>query len=206
MRFTAFAAVLCLIITAALAAERRSERALKEGLRLQASGQFTPAEQSFTEAIGQDPDEPTAYLHRAGIRLITGRAQEALGDATAAVRLLSKSGEPFELRARILIKLGQPVEAIKDYDRAIELGLDTASAFNGRAAAEMSVGRTKDAIRDYSQGIKLRLDDPEPIKRRGDAYLKVERYRDAIDDYDQALNLKPNAESYQNRGFAYGQL
>src|SRR5271170_1807070 len=133
MRFTVFAGLVFLLTVSVLAADRRTERALKEGLRLEAAGQFATAEQAFTDVIAQDPSEAAAYLHRGRVRLITGRAKEALEDADAAVRLLSNTGEPFELRARVLIGLGRATEGIKDYDRAIELGLDSASVYNSRA-------------------------------------------------------------------------
>src|SRR5208282_1749548 len=107
MRFTVFAGLVFLLTVSAFAADRRTERALKEGLRLEAAGQFASAEQSFTEVIAQDPSEGTAYLHRGRVRLLTGRAKEALEDSDAAIRLLSNSGEPFELRARVLIGLGR---------------------------------------------------------------------------------------------------
>src|SRR5580692_7948848 len=102
-------------ISMATGADSRSERALKEGLRLEAANQFVPAEQAFTEAIGQDASEAAAYVHRARVRFLTGRSEDALEDANAAVRLLSRSAEPFELRAQILARLDRLEDAVKDY-------------------------------------------------------------------------------------------
>src|SRR5271157_58858 len=142
MRFTVFAGLVFLLTVSAFAADRRTERALKEGLRLEAAGQFASAEQTFTEVIAQDPSEGTAYLHRGRIRLLTSRAKEAMEgikDYDRAIELGLDSATVYNSRAAAEMSLGRPKDAIRDYSHGIKLRLDDPEPIKRRGNAYLKL-------------------------------------------------------------------
>ncbi|HYG89648.1 MAG TPA: tetratricopeptide repeat protein [Azospirillum sp.] len=88
----------------------------------QQRGNAVMAGRLFDRALAVRPDYPEALANRAILRLLDSRADDALADATAAVRLNPALGAAHGLRARLLFARGDHAGAVEAARHALALG------------------------------------------------------------------------------------
>src|SRR3984893_319829 len=131
MRNCCLLPVLCFACAAVLpAANPKAQKAFREGLRFEAASQWKEAEQAYSDAIQNDPEDPLSYQHRAKVRYALADYRHALEDADRVVRFEPGSAEAYQLRGDAYRKLPDLSKAVADYSRAIELKLDSAAIYN----------------------------------------------------------------------------
>lgn len=125
---------------------------------------------AFTEALARyrlakDPADVSAHLSLGAILLSRLRAQEALPELRAAVRLDPRRPEAFDMTGAALQNLGRLIEAIAAYRQALAIAPDYASARYNLARALARMGDRAGALREME---KVRAAFPS------DARLQVE--------------------------------
>lgn len=118
-------------------------------------GDFTQAEQYWTEIIEQMPDNAAALSNRGNVRVSQNKLQGALADQNKAVELAPNVTDPYLNRGTVYEALGEWEKAIADYNRVLELDPQDAMAYNNRGNAEAGRGNWESAIADYKKATEL---------------------------------------------------
>ena len=118
-------------------------------------GDFSTAEQYFTQMLEIYPNNPAIWSNRGIVRVSQNRLQEAIADYDRAVELAPNVTDPYLNRGAALEGLGKWEEAISDYDRALELDPKDVQAYNNRGNAKGGLGDWQGAIADYRKASEL---------------------------------------------------
>ena len=94
---------------------------LSRGKEYMRQGDYESAQDEFTRAIEEYPDDFAPYLGRAWLRFDLGNLNGALADFNQAVKLNPESPLALRGRSRVFEKLGRTNEAIEDLKRALVL-------------------------------------------------------------------------------------
>jgi len=81
-----------------------------------------------------------------------------------------------------------------------------AAAFNVRATGLLLKGQYGAALADLNHSIELDPGAPTPYGNRGLVFLMTKHYAEAAADFGKEIAIKPNADSYVDRGVAYRQI
>lgn len=176
-------------------------------------GRTDAALEDFDRAITLDR-RPFYLRERSSLLASCGRHEEALADATEALRLVRDKPMrvPYQYdRALRLFTLGRNDEAIADCTEALSLGrpLLAASLHFLRARAYHRTGRHRKAIEDCTRALELRPGYPQVQAVRGLSHTALEHWDEALEDLNAALGLERNTQVLWHRGWCYertGQL
>ena len=113
------------------------------------AGEFTVAEEYWTDLIKLYPDNAAGWSNRGNSKMSQNRPQEALVDYNKSVELAPDFPDPYLNRGAALEGLGKWDEAIADYNRVLELDPKDAAAYNNRGNAKAGLGKWEEAIADY---------------------------------------------------------
>ncbi|MEQ1866134.1 MAG: tetratricopeptide repeat protein [Micropepsaceae bacterium] len=138
------------------------------------------------------PEIKFAALERRAEAFFAGRGdyQNAVDDATAAIKLQPDNPDAYVLRAAVYLAFNEFDKAIADYGAALMRRPNDAVALAGRANAFVQSGDSARAIADYNEVIRLRPDDAGAIYDRGGAYEKTGDVERAQADYNLAIKLQ----------------
>ena len=131
--------------------EALSEKAL-ESVKM---GDFSTAEEYFTQMLEIYPDNPAIWSNRGNVRVSQNRLEEAISDYDRAIELASEVSDPYLNRGATLEALGKWEEAISDYNRVLELDPKDVQAYNNRGNAKGGLGDWQGAIADYQKASEL---------------------------------------------------
>lgn len=92
--------------------------------------------------------------------------------------------------------------ALFDYEKAIELDPDLIGAYFNLGNAKFSLEDYNGAVSAFSKVIRFFPNDYKSYSQRALAYMELKKYRLAFEDFGACILLRPNSESYYNRGFA----
>jgi TPR repeat protein len=104
--------------------------------------EYALAIDDFSKAIELNPSDAEAFNNRCWVRIIVGRAREALGDCNQAVRLRPGYADALDSRGLAKLKLGEYDGAISDFNEALRLKPKLASSLFGRGKARLQKGNT----------------------------------------------------------------
>jgi lipoprotein NlpI/transglutaminase-like putative cysteine protease len=108
-----------------------------------------------TETIGSGKldgsDLADAYCARAVAEVSLSKSEEALRDATEALKLVPNSGAHLACRAEIYFQIGEFEKSIADYSRAITLGAVRPRNFHQRGVSKLYAGRVDEAAADFAK-------------------------------------------------------
>ncbi len=99
---------------------RCAEAYLVRALAREVQGLLLPAVQDLTLAMEIRPDDPRAYIYRAGMYLYLDRYRDALADCEAGLRL-SEDGRLHAYRGCARINLGEVDEGLADIDKGLQI-------------------------------------------------------------------------------------
>ena len=142
--------------------------------------------------------------------LKSGRIDEALRAADAALTATPDDPAPQRLRAEALLRLERFAEAIQALDRYVEgerrAGRRPESRVHrARAQAAVAIGDYVAAAQDYSRALDGD-DQPSPAADhagRGWCYVMKEIWPLALRDFEETVRLDPgNGDGYCGRGYA----
>jgi len=97
----------------------------------QPEGPMTP--ERFTQAIQNNPNDPSAYYQRAMALTKRGEHQAAMEDYNKALQLNPQMAEAYDGRGEVYAKMNDATRAHQDFSKAIEINPELASAYKHRA-------------------------------------------------------------------------
>ena len=131
-------------------------------------------------------------VHGLGVGTTLHALNQAVADATAAVRSDPANAAAYVDRANARYDKGEYDQAVADYSEAIRLELRTAAVYQGRGMAHALRGDYDEAIADYDQAIRLDASSALAYHNRALAYAQKGEYARAVADLTATLRLEPN--------------
>jgi transglutaminase-like putative cysteine protease/tetratricopeptide (TPR) repeat protein len=101
------------------------------------------------ERTGREPGRP--LCERARVRAWLGLGQDAVKDATRAVKLQDQATELLACRGEVYLLTGHPREAEADLTRSIARGQGDPAVYFQRGVANIYLGRRAEALSDFRQ-------------------------------------------------------
>jgi tetratricopeptide (TPR) repeat protein len=159
----------------------------------------------YTDRIRENPNDGSAFGHRAWAWKQKGEVDIAIKDFNEAIRLDPKSAALRSNRGSAWSDKKEYDKAIADYDEAIRLDPKLAIAFVNRGNALKDKKKYDKAIADYDEAIRLDPKYTSAFNNRGIVWEAKKEYDKAIADYDEAIQLDPKfALAFSNRGTVWG--
>ncbi len=161
-----------------------AERALADGVRLQASGRFRPAVASYTSAIRLDPDLTAAYKNMGAIMRSIGRLRASV--ACNRIALQQNPEDPGTLTnlGNALADLGEFEEAESLLRRALELAPRVAPLHRNLGVVLGRRGHVEDALESFDQACRIAPDDPDNQWERAKALLSLKDFENGWPAFD----------------------
>ncbi|MGE0733748.1 MAG: tetratricopeptide repeat protein [Alphaproteobacteria bacterium] len=169
---------------------------LQAGIDAAQQNEHDKAIDFYTKAIkaGLPPRFSAAALaNRAASLTKQGKHDDAIADATEALKLRPDYGLAFFNRGTAQKMAGRCDKAIPDFAEAIRLDPKDAAAFNNRAGCLIEAAKLDEALADYSQAIQVK---PQPIYHfnRCRVYDLMKQWPSALADCKKAAELDPTLE------------
>jgi tetratricopeptide (TPR) repeat protein len=169
--------------------------------------QVVPVDQAtdyFTGVLRVHPEQASAYVSRAMIRIDNGEHDLAIGDLSEAIRLDPNFARAYNARGRAWALKAEYDKSIADHTEAIRLDPKLARAYNNRGLIWDIKKQYDMAIADLTEAIRL---DPKlavAYNNRGIAWRDKKDHDKAIADCTEAIRLDPKDDwAYVNRGLAW---
>ncbi|MGK7873445.1 MAG: tetratricopeptide repeat protein [Xenococcaceae cyanobacterium] len=118
-------------------------------------GDFTKAEEYWTQLIEKFPSNPAVWSNRGNCRVSQNKLDEAIADFNQAIKLAPYAPDPYLNRGAALEGKGRYQEAIADYNRVLEINPKDAMAYNNRGNAKGGQGSWEEALADYQKAADL---------------------------------------------------
>ncbi|MBX3413327.1 MAG: tetratricopeptide repeat protein [Pirellulales bacterium] len=190
-----------------LAVEVERERADNHellGMAFALNQQFDEALAELDRALELAPDDPSAHLLRARVRLAKAKPEEAVEDIDQVFTTRPATADALLLRALAYQQLGKIERALTDIDEALGMQPEFVPALRIRAVLLASNGQVDDALADLEKVRAQQPEDIETLLQLGALYRQKKDASKAIELYDEALKYEP--ESWfvlHSRGDAY---
>lgn len=167
----------------------RASTLLEDGKRLAAAGDHKGAIAKYDTAAGMDPQNGAIYYNRAVSRHKLDLIDEAISDATAAIRL--KYSLPLSYYNRGTFYLGKNAFtlAIADLSQSINLAPNDHSAWYNRGVAHFNLSAFDPAYADVSKAINLNRRHVNSYILRARILCKKRLLLSAIADQEEAIKL-----------------
>jgi len=171
------------------------------------------AVRDLEQAAALEPDGKTSPAAAADLlsmgRLLmqSGKHEEAVGAADAALAIAPDDPAAHRLRAEALLRLDRYAEAIHALDRYVQeerrAGLPPdAAVYRARAQAHAAVGEAAEAAEDYTRFLELAPEDAAGYASRGWSYVVLESPTLALRDFETAIRLdSEDGDAYNGRGY-----
>lgn len=161
---------------------------------------FVKADSCFQHFVDICPNEPTAYLNRAQMKMELNDSVAALSLLDRAIQLDKGSAYAFALRSSLLEQQERHEEALSDMNMAIKLDPEQPSFYINRALIKYSLNDYNAAVKDYDQALDI---DPNSIVghyNRGLLRAQVGDRNRAIEDFTAVIAQEPeNTFAIYNR-------
>lgn len=161
----------------------------------------------YTKAIEEYRDYYLPWTNRAVCRLNYAMWDEAIADATEAIRLAPSNPHAYGVRGRAYAGKRQFEQAFRDLNRALELAEtdeDMRNLYNDRGNAYFSARKYDDAVRDYLQAVQIDPTFAKGYNNLGIAYRSTGDYDRAIANLDLAVKYDAHsARALANRARVY---
>ena len=129
-----------------------------KGARLEAEGQYEKAIEEWDHAISDNPKSGISYYHRSYDYGKLGRYQDAVDDATKALKLTRKEStkvRAYIARANSYMHLNQYNSAVDDASQAIQINPKSGTAYFYRGQAYQKLGKADLAKSDMAKANDL---------------------------------------------------
>ena len=184
---------------------RPSRAPLLQGEQLFHEGKLNEAEAVFSEALQEDPHQPTLLNGRGYVYAKQGEWGRAIMDFEHAVRLVPHQTRYAENLGIAYLQGGFPEKALQAFSQVLGRQPASPQTLNGRGLALSRLRRYQEAIRDFSNALQF---DGQPGHQTGEiylnravAYVKSGLLREAKRDLDQAIYLNGSlGQAYESRG------
>jgi tetratricopeptide (TPR) repeat protein len=179
-------------------------------LLLERRGDRDGAVQQLDEAIARRPNNPALYSERARLHAEVGDRAAARRDFEQVIVREPPGGNSDRLAAaRVELAhlkhlAGEDAAALADCDAVIAARPRFPEAHRQRAEVLLALKRNREAGEALDQYRTVGGKETAATHRaRGLLHAQRREYRDAVEAYSRALELKADAETFSNRGWAY---
>lgn len=169
---------------------------LQAGIDAAQQGQHDKAIELYTKAIkaGLPPRfSAAAQANRAASLSKLGKYDEAIADATEAIKTRTDYALAYFNRGTAQRLSGKCDKAIPDFAEAIRLDPKDAAAFNARAGCLAEAGKLDEALADYTQAIQAKPQASYYFNRCR-IYERMKQWSVAVVDCKKAVELDPTFE------------
>lgn len=150
------------------------------------------ADSCFNHFIELFPNEPTAYLNRAQLKIEMGDSVKALSDLDRVIALDKGNAYAYGMRSMILAQNERYAEALDDMDHAIRLDPEQSAFYNNRAMIRYNMNDLRGAMSDYDQALELKPDEVLSLYNRGILRAQTGDRNRAISDFTRVLEQEPD--------------
>jgi len=161
------------------------------------------AQDSITEALRLDPDQPLTRLALAEIYRGTSRAPQA---AEELQRLLARDparDDARRLLGEILLAQGRAPEALIEMRGAVAQRPDFWRNQASLGQAYLRAGRYAEAAAAFQRATELQPDNSRPFQLLGTAYSMIGDDDHAVANYRRAIEIAPDSRAYSGLGTTY---
>lgn len=118
-------------------------------------GDFSQAEDFWTQLINQFPSNPAVWSNRGNARVSQNKVEEAIADYNQSIALAPEAPDPYLNRGVAYESLGKFEEAIADYQKVLELDPKDAMAYNNLGNANAGLENWEEAVKYYHKATEL---------------------------------------------------
>ena len=130
--------------------------------------------------------------------------ENALSDASEAIRLEPDDVAAYRTRGWTRNELQQYDKAIADFSQAIRIDPQDAATYNNRGVAWAGKSEIDRAIDDYNQALRLDPRDVMALSNRASCWSIKRQPMKAIEDFEHALKIDPqNSNARRKIGLVY---
>ena len=181
---------------------------LSVGHLLQKDNKDTEALPVYDEAIRLMPKYSKAYYHRAMLKEVLRKREEAVSDYETAIagydetlRLDPSNVNAYLYRGRVKTRLEQYDAALTDFNEAIRLDPDDVRFYVDRGFAQLNLGQYDSALTNFDKALQLVPNYIDAYRGNGLVKQDLKQYDAALTDFDKAIELEPDdASAYNHRG------
>ncbi len=156
-RWIAAALIVCIIVPAALAQEKKKSIWVKAD-EMMAQEKYGEAVKLYSIAIemnADDPDVYNAYFNRGQALMFLGKVDEALADYSESIRLNPSFPNAYKYRGIIYLNTGRYIEAVNDFSRLIALDPGSVSGYANRGISQYYLDNYNKALADFNKSIEI---------------------------------------------------
>jgi tetratricopeptide (TPR) repeat protein len=165
---------------------------------------------ALIKMVNLDSDKMDAYYSRGQAYFLTGALDNAISDASEAIKLGSYYVQSYLARADAYEKKGQIAYANADRAQAVKIASENIAqeptsgyGYTVRAWAYHSIGDDSKSAADATNAVKLAPNDLQTLAEAGDIFSELGRNDDAVKAYTNAIAVQPLARIYRDRGWIY---
>ncbi len=167
----------------------RANTLVEDGKRLAAAGDHKGAIAKYDTAAGIDPQNGAIYYNRAVSRHKLDLIDEAIADATAAIRLKYSLPLSYYNRGTFYLAKNAYALAVADLTQSISLAPNDPSAWYNRGVAHYNLSAFDPAYADVSKAISLNRRHTNSYILRARILCKKGLMFSAIADQEEAIKL-----------------
>lgn len=153
---------------------------------------YTTADSCFQYFISTFPNEPSAYMTRAQLKLELNDSIEALHLLDKAIQLDKSSAYAFALRSQIKAQQEEYEDAMVDMNKAIRLDPEQPSFYINRALIHYNLDGLKEALSDYDMALEISPDNVAAHYNRGLLRAQIGDRNRAITDFSAVIAEEPD--------------
>lgn len=156
-------------------------------------GDLTGASDDLDQALGWDPENPSAYRLRAGWRFDDGDYVRALEDFNRALELSHGDSRTYQKRSLVLHHLGRHQEAIEDCKKLVELNKHGSASARATVLNQLAYARAlgntelDEALKDVEKALELEGENAAMLDTRGFIHYLRDDIESAKRDMDAAV-------------------
>ena len=176
------------------------QRHLQQGADDLAKGDYSLAQEQYSQALKLEPSSATAYLGRGKSHEGLTSLSKAADDYARAWEIQPDSAEARERLIYVLVEMGEGRQAL-DHFASLPPSALTPSLRIARGRARMQVELSSAAIADFDSVLKLEPQNVSAHYYRGLAHAKLAELSAAEEDFTAAISLDAgHAIAYWQRG------
>ncbi len=182
-------------------------RLVRRAQRAHEAGDLEKAEQRYSTALAERPDNFDALHGLGAIALQRGQLESTLVLFQEALKADPGRADGFASLGLAFYTLKDFARALTSFDAGLRLAPNDAELRNRRGVALLELGRAREALEEFERVLDGAPHHVEALGNRANTLFKLNRPVEAIELYDRALKLKPgNAALWTNRAIALRRL
>ncbi|MDX1906623.1 MAG: tetratricopeptide repeat protein [Bacteroidia bacterium] len=156
------------------------------------AGQYDKAKQYYDDQVRRYPQEPRAYIDRAGVLTAMKDYAGAEADYNTALALDPTSASALTGRGTMFAQMKDYTRALSDFNKVITANPDLPSVYCRRAEVFADMQRTGDAMHDYETAIRISPGYAEGYYGRATLYQRLGQDDKALRDLEDVVKIAPD--------------